>query len=85
MGAADEILVVVPSHAFREVITALAPVVAGDTPLSWATKGFDPDSGGLLGDLATQLLPGHDLAVISGPSFAREVARGLPTAVTVAG
>jgi glycerol-3-phosphate dehydrogenase (NAD(P)+) len=84
VSAADEVLVVVPSHAFREVITALASVVAGDTPLSWATKGFAPDSGGLLGDLAAQLLPGHDLAVISGPSFAREVARGLPTAVTVA-
>jgi glycerol-3-phosphate dehydrogenase (NAD(P)+) len=84
VDAADEVLVVVPSHAFREVITALASTVAVDTPLSWATKGFDPDSGGLLSDVVTELLPGHDLAVISGPSFAREVARGLPTAVTVA-
>jgi glycerol-3-phosphate dehydrogenase (NAD(P)+) len=84
VDAADEVLVVVPSHAFREVITALASTVAANTTLSWATKGFDPDSGGLLSDVVTELLPGHDLAVISGPSFAREVARGLPTAVTVA-
>jgi glycerol-3-phosphate dehydrogenase (NAD(P)+) len=82
--AANEVLVVAPSHAFREVITALASTVAANTTLSWATKGFDPDSGGLLSDVVTELLPGHDLAVISGPSFAREVARGLPTAVTVA-
>ena len=84
VDAAEEVLIVVPSHAFREVITALASTVAGDTTLSWATKGFDPDSGGLLSDVITELLPRHDLAVISGPSFAREVARGLPTAVTVA-
>ena len=48
VDAADEVLVVVPSHAFREVITALASTVAANTTLSWATKGFDPDSGCLL-------------------------------------
>jgi glycerol-3-phosphate dehydrogenase (NAD(P)+) len=84
IDAADEVLIVVPSHAFREIVGTLASKRLGDTPVSWATKGFDPDSGSLLSEVAAELLPKQDLAVISGPSFAREVARGLPTAVTVA-
>jgi glycerol-3-phosphate dehydrogenase (NAD(P)+) len=52
--------------------------------LSWATKGFDPASKGLLSDVASAAFPDAALAVVSGPTFAGEVARGLPTAVTVA-
>ena len=81
---ADEVLVVVPSHAFAEVVGQVAKIRPGLKTLSWATKGFDPNSGELLSHVAAGLLPGSDLAVVSGPTFAGEVARGLPTAITVA-
>ncbi|WP_296899440.1 NAD(P)H-dependent glycerol-3-phosphate dehydrogenase [Thiohalocapsa sp.] len=84
VAAVAEVVVVVPSHAFRAIITALATTVAGGSPLSLPTHRFHPEARGLLTEAAAELLPEHDLAVISGPSFAREVARGLPTAVTVA-
>ncbi len=81
---ADEILVVVPSHAFAEVCERIAATRPGLRSLSWATKGYDPHSHELLSEVAHRHLPGCDLAVISGPTFAGEVARGLPTAITVA-
>jgi glycerol-3-phosphate dehydrogenase (NAD(P)+) len=81
---ADEILLVVPSHAFAEVCAGVAELRPGLRTLSWATKGFDPHSNALLSDVAAQLLPDSNLAVISGPTFAGEVARRLPTAITVA-
>ncbi|MGB5669975.1 MAG: NAD(P)H-dependent glycerol-3-phosphate dehydrogenase [Sedimenticolaceae bacterium] len=81
---ADEVLIVVPSHAFAETCAAIARVRPGLKTLSWATKGFDRESGGLLSEVAASHLPACDLAVVSGPTFAGEVARGLPTAITVA-
>jgi glycerol-3-phosphate dehydrogenase (NAD(P)+) len=80
----DEALVVVPSHAFRQVLVALREVLDPGVSVSWATKGFEPGTGLLLHEVAAEAMPGRDLAVLSGPSFAGEVARGLPTAVTVA-
>ncbi len=81
---ADLILVVTPSHAFTETIVELAPHRTQGAGVSWATKGFEPGSGRFLHEVATQIL-GEDvpLAVVTGPSFAKEVAQGLPTAVTV--
>ena len=85
LDGAREVLLVVPSHAFGEVVQAIGPLLQPDMGLSWATKGFDPHSGRLLHEVAAEILgPSRDLAVISGPSFAIEVARGLPTAITVA-
>jgi len=81
---ADEVLIVVPSHAFAETCAAIARVRPGLKTLSWATKGFDRESSGLLSEVAASHLPGCNLAVVSGPTFAGEVARGLPTAITVA-
>ena len=84
ISRAQEILVVVPSHAFAAMCGQIARV-APDTPsLSWATKGFDPATGGLLSEVAGRILPHASLAVLSGPTFAGEVARGLPTAITIA-
>ncbi|MEN8177182.1 MAG: NAD(P)H-dependent glycerol-3-phosphate dehydrogenase [Pseudomonadota bacterium] len=80
----DEVLIVVPSHAFRSVTQAIAPLLTTDAGISWATKGFEPGAQRLLSDVAAEILPARNLAVISGPTFAGEVARGLPTAVTVA-
>ncbi len=81
---ADDVLIVVPSHAFADVCAGLAALRPGLRALSWATKGFDRESNDLLSHVAAGYLPDADLAVISGPTFAGEVARGLPTAITVA-
>jgi len=80
----DEILVVVPSHAFSAVIEKVRAGRPEPVSISWATKGFDPASSGLLSHVAQRLAPDCSTAVISGPTFAAEVARGLPTAITVA-
>ena len=85
-GAADAYLVAVPSHAFAKVIAALAAAApAGRAGVLWATKGFDPSSSRLLHEVAGEILPaGTPLGVLSGPTFAGEVARRLPAAVTLA-
>jgi glycerol-3-phosphate dehydrogenase (NAD(P)+) len=81
----QDLLMVVPSHAFRTLLNAIAPSVRPGLRLAWATKGFELDTGFLPHQIATQVL-GADLpcAVLSGPTFASEVGRGLPTAMTVA-
>jgi glycerol-3-phosphate dehydrogenase (NAD(P)+) len=85
LADADEVLVVVPSKAFGEVVARVAGEAGTTLPsLSWATKGFAPGTGRLLHVVAREHLPHSDLAVLSGPTFAGEVARGLPTAITVA-
>ncbi|MES9939755.1 MAG: NAD(P)H-dependent glycerol-3-phosphate dehydrogenase [Candidatus Thiodiazotropha sp. 6PLUC2] len=81
---ASEVVIAVPSHAFSSVTKAIEPLLDGNPGIAWATKGFEPGSQRLLSDVAAENLPGRDLAVISGPTFAGEVARGLPTAITVA-
>jgi len=84
IDGAREILVVVPSHAFASVCEQLSELKPELDSLTWATKGFDPNSKALLSEVAARYLPKADLAVISGPTFAREVAAGMPTAITVA-
>ncbi|RMG32671.1 MAG: NAD(P)-dependent glycerol-3-phosphate dehydrogenase [Gammaproteobacteria bacterium] len=84
LEGSDEVLVVVPSHAFAAVLERLAALAPALPSLSWATKGFDPGTGRLLGEVVAHYLPKASLAVLSGPTFAAEVARGLPTAITVA-
>ena len=79
-----DVLIVTPSHVFGELLSKLAPLLSARGRLIWGTKGLDAASGGLLHSLVENRLPGHPMAVISGPSFAAEVARGLPTAVTIA-
>ena len=80
----EEILIVVPSHAFGSVLEQIRNLVPQPSSLSWATKGLEPHGRRLLHEAAEEYFPGTSLAVISGPTFAMEVARGLPTAVTVA-
>jgi glycerol-3-phosphate dehydrogenase (NAD(P)+) len=83
-GAAD-VLLAVPSDAFRELLTQLKPLLSPATRLCWATKGFELDSGKLPNEVAHEVLgPGRAVAVLSGPTFAREVGAGLPTAMTIA-
>ena len=84
VGNAAWILVVTPSHAFNDTLRALAPHRRAEAGVAWATKGFEPGSGRFLHEVAAELLgPEVPLAVVTGPSFAREVAQGLPTALTV--
>jgi glycerol-3-phosphate dehydrogenase (NAD(P)+) len=84
VASADLLLVVTPSHAFHETLRALAPHRRPGAGVAWATKGFEPGSGRFLHEVAAGLLgPDVPLAVVTGPSFAREVAQGLPTALTV--
>lgn len=85
MAHARDLLVVVPSHAFREVLEKASGLVRPDSRMAWATKGLEPGTGCLLDEVARELLgERRPIAVLSGPSFAKEVAAGLPTAVTVA-
>jgi glycerol-3-phosphate dehydrogenase (NAD(P)+) len=83
---ADEILVVVPSHAFAGLLTQIEPWLKPGQGVSWACKGLEPGTGRFLHEPAQALFGNtRPLAVVTGPSFAKEVAANLPTAVTVAG
>jgi len=86
IGSADHILLVVPSHAFGSMLEAIARHLRPDQGVAWACKGLEPGSGRFLHAVAREKLDhGRALAVVTGPSFAVEVAHDLPTAVTVAG
>ena len=82
---ATHLLLVVPSHAFRATLEALKSRLPADAIVAWASKGLEPATGRLLSQVAAdELGEGQALGVISGPTFAKEVAQGLPTAITVA-
>ncbi len=82
---AEILLIVVPSHVFRQTLTAIKPLLQDQHKLAWATKGLEPGSHKLLHQQVKEEL-GDAIggAVVSGPTFAREVAQKLPGAVTVA-
>lgn len=81
---AEMVLVVIPSHAFAGLLERIRPHL-GNTPLMWAIKGFEAGSGRLLSEVFTDTIgAGHPHAMLAGPSFAREVAANMPTAVTIA-
>ncbi len=83
--ASRDLLIVVPSHAFREVLQSIAGLLDTGSRIAWATKGLEQGSGKFMGDvLEEELGTNYPAAVVSGPTFALEVARGLPTALTVA-
>ncbi len=83
-GALD-VLLAVPSQGFRALLGQVAPLLTPAMRLAWATKGFDSASGKLPHQVAREILGGgRSIAVLSGPTFAREVGAGLPTAMTVA-
>lgn len=84
--ASNIILVVVPSCAFREVLHKIKPYLTKQHRVAWATKGLENTTGRLLSEVAEEELGKEvPLAVISGPTFALELASGLPTAISVAG
>ena len=85
VAEAEEVLIAVPSRAFRSVLTRVARAVPDGAGVAWGTKGLDPGSGRWLHEVAVEALgSAARAAVVSGPTFAREVAEGRPAAVAVA-
>jgi glycerol-3-phosphate dehydrogenase (NAD(P)+) len=83
----DFLLIVVPSHFFRDILTEVSPFISSATPLVVGTKGIENDTLMTMSQMAASILSGtcdDTLACLSGPSFAREVSHKLPTAVTLA-
>lgn len=80
-----DILVAVPSHGLRDTLTTIKPLLEPGSRVCWATKGFELSTGKLPHQVAGEVL-GADcaMAVLSGPTFAKEVGDGLPTLMTVA-
>ncbi len=84
VAASRDILIVVPSHAFKALLETLKPILQPQHRIIWATKGLEPGSGRLLRDVALDVLGDqYPLAVLSGPTFAKEMAAGLPTAISL--
>jgi glycerol-3-phosphate dehydrogenase (NAD(P)+) len=84
LAACRDVLVAVPSHGFRATLEGMRAGLRSDARVAWATKGFELATGKLPFEVARQLLGARPLAVLSGPTFAREVGAGLPTAMTIA-
>lgn len=85
LAASRDVLVVVPSHVFGDVLRQLKSHLRPDARIVWATKGLEAETGRLLQDVAREALgEAIPLAVVSGPTFAKELAAGLPTAIALA-
>ncbi|CAG18666.1 NAD(P)H-dependent glycerol-3-phosphate dehydrogenase [Photobacterium profundum] len=82
--ASRDLLVVVPSHVFGLVLSDVKPFLREDSRICWATKGLEPETGRLLKEVAVDAVGAEvPLAVLSGPTFAKELAAGMPTAIAV--
>ena len=84
LAACGNVLLVPPAQHLRAVARALAPHLGAGAPVALCAKGVELETGKLMTEVAAETLPGHPIAVVSGPTLAPEVARGLPAAVTVA-
>lgn len=85
LDGVQDVLITVPSHAFRLIVKELHQNFPENIRIAWATKGIDPDTNQLLSHVVFELYQREiPIGVLAGPSFAKEVAMGLPTAVTLA-
>ncbi|MGP8233504.1 MAG: NAD(P)H-dependent glycerol-3-phosphate dehydrogenase [Methylovirgula sp.] len=84
VAGAEVIFLAVPAQAVREICVALADTIGPNAPLVICAKGIERTSGLFLSEVISEVLPENPPAVLSGPSFAEDVAKGLPTAVTLA-
>lgn len=84
LDQADHVLAVVPAQTLRGVLAAVGASVPRSATIVLCAKGIERDTGELLSTVVTEVLPDRPIAALSGPSFAADVARGLPTAVVVA-
>ena len=80
----DAVIVAVPAQAVRAVLLAFASELRSDAPLILAAKGIEQASGKFMTEVAADAVPGHAALLLSGPSFAADVMKGLPTAVVLA-
>ena len=80
----EALLLAVPAQHLRDIVGRLASHMTDPRPLVICAKGIEQRSGRLMSEVLAEVLPGHPVAVLSGPNFAVEVARGLPAAVTLA-
>ena len=81
---ADALLLAVPAQHTRAIMAEMAAAVGPATPLVMCAKGIEQETGALMTEVLRDTVPGRPIAVLSGPTFAAEVARNLPTAVTLA-
>lgn len=85
LAGSDDVLIAVPSHGFRALLGEIHPLLDAEQRICWATKGFEIETGKLPNEVAREVLgPERPMAVLSGPTFAREVGAGMPTAMTIA-
>jgi glycerol-3-phosphate dehydrogenase (NAD(P)+) len=85
IGGTRDILISVPSHGLRNTLQQIEPLLSGDARICWATKGFELTTGKLPHQVVAEVLgDSRPVAVLSGPTFAKEVGAGLPTAMTIA-
>ncbi len=84
VAALDAVMMVAPAQHVRAACAELAPHFKPGTPLVLCAKGLEQATGKLMGDVVTETLPQATLAILSGPSFAADVVRGLPAALTLA-
>ncbi len=84
LEGAGMVLSAVPAQATREVLGALAPALPDGVALVLTAKGLERGTLKLQSEIAAEVAPGHPVAILTGPSFARDLIAGLPTAVTLA-
>ncbi|MER8826284.1 NAD(P)-dependent glycerol-3-phosphate dehydrogenase [Mesorhizobium sp. M0938] len=84
LDGADCVLAVAPAQSLRAMLRTAKAHMPKDVPLVLCAKGIERDTGALLSAIVDEILPGNPVAALSGPSFATDVAKGLPTAVVVA-
>jgi glycerol-3-phosphate dehydrogenase (NAD(P)+) len=84
VAKADAVLMVAPAQHVRTIAGQLRPLMRAGQPIVLCAKGIEQSSGQMLGDVLADVLPVQTFAVLSGPSFAADVARGLPAALTIA-
>ncbi|HEY8565616.1 MAG TPA: NAD(P)H-dependent glycerol-3-phosphate dehydrogenase [Beijerinckiaceae bacterium] len=83
LAEASAVLLVTPAQTTRDLAARIAECLAPATPLVLCAKGLERSSGRFLSEVVGEARPGAPLGILSGPSFAADVARGLPTAVTL--
>lgn len=84
IAACDAVLMVAPAQHVRDMSEQLKPMLRSGQPMVLCSKGIEQSTGRMMGDVVAEVLPDITWAVLSGPSFAADVVRGLPTALTVA-
>jgi glycerol-3-phosphate dehydrogenase (NAD(P)+) len=85
VSGAKDILMVTPSHTFATILNRIKPFTANQARIVWASKGLEPETNDFLEHCVVDIFGEQTpRAVLSGPTFAKELAKGMPTAITLA-